>query len=75
MAVPAMDVALKRIAESIQRKKGSFELSLAPDGFALNAGSWRAVKVCGGFIVTLQLSREQVEYLKGQCEEALTKGS
>lgn len=75
MTVPAMDEALKRIVDSIQRKKGSFELSQAPEGFSLNAGSWRAIKVCGGFIVTLQLSREQVEYLKGQCEEALAKGS
>jgi hypothetical protein len=70
-----MDEAMKRIVDSIQRKKGSFELAQAPEGFALAAGSWRAVKVCGGFIVTLQLSREQVEYLKGQCEQALAKGS
>lgn len=75
MSVPAMEEALKRIADSIQKKKGSFELALAPEGFVLAAGSWRAVKVCGGFIVTLELSRKQVEYLKGQCEEALAKGS
>jgi len=76
MTVPAMDEALKRINESIQRKKGSFELTLTPDGrFALNVGSWRAVKVRGGFIVCLELSKEQVEYLKRQCEDVLARGS
>lgn len=70
-----MDDALKRIVDSIQRKKGSFELAQAPEGFALAAGSWRAVKVNGGFIVTLQLSREQIGYLKDQCEKALAKGA
>lgn len=76
MAVPTLDVALKRINESIQRKKGSFELAKAPEGsFALSAGSYQAVKVDGGFIVCIRLSREQVEYLKGQCEEALAQGN
>jgi hypothetical protein len=73
MTVPTMDEALKRINDSIQRKKGSFELAQAPEGFALAAGSWRAVKVNGGFIVCIQLSKDQVEYLKGQCEAALAK--
>jgi hypothetical protein len=73
MAIPAMDEALKRIHESIQRKKGSFELVQAPDGFALAAGSHRAVKVDGGFIICIKLSKEQVEYLKRQCEEALAQ--
>jgi hypothetical protein len=75
MTVPAMDEALKKIHESIQRKKGSFELAKAPEGFALAAGSWRAIRVDGGFIICLQLSREKVEYLKGQCEEALAKNA
>lgn len=80
MTVPALDVALKRINESITRKKGAFELAQAPDGsFALSAGSHQAVRVSspehGGFIVCIRLSKEQVEYLKGQCEEALAQGN
>jgi hypothetical protein len=78
MTIPTMDVALKKISESIERKKGSFELSLCPDSpaaFALSAGSYRAVKVPDGFIVSIRLSRDQVEYLKRQCEEALARGA
>lgn len=65
--------ALKTINESIQRKKGAFMLAQAPDGLALAVGSYRAVKVDGGFIICIKLTREQVEYLKSQCEEALAQ--
>lgn len=73
MPIPPMDEGLKTIYQSIQRQKGSFELVQAPDGFALATGSHRAVKVEGGFIVCIKLPREQVEYLKAQCEEALAQ--
>lgn len=73
MPIPEMQEALDRIQESIDRKKGSFEISSVPggDGFSLSIGSYQAVKLPGGFIICLKLSREQLEYLKGQCEEAL----
>lgn len=73
--IPTMDEGLKRINDSIGRKKGSFEIVPVGNGFGLAVGSYRAVKVPDGFIVTLRLSAEQLEYLKGQCEEALAKGS
>lgn len=73
MAIPMMEEALKRIHGSIQRKKGSFEVSRVEDGFGLEVGSHQAVRVSGGFIICLRLSKEQLEYLKAQCEEALAQ--
>ena len=74
MAIPTMDEAVQRINRSIERKKASFELIQIPKGnFGLAVGSYRAVKVRDGFVVSMRLSIEQMEYLKGQLEEALAQ--
>lgn len=75
----SLAAGLREIASAIGRRKGTFVLApTSPDDavqnpFALAVGSWRAVQVDGGFIVTLGLSREQVEKLRTMCDEALTK--
>lgn len=70
--------AMLAIADSITRKKGTFDLVAAPPGesqpFSLVAGSFRAVKVPGGFAVVLGLSRDKVQALRDQCD-LLLKGS
>lgn len=73
MPIPTMADALKRIHESIQRKKGSFEIASVEDSFSLSVGSYQAVKLPDGFIISLKVSKEQLEYLKQQCEEALAQ--
>lgn len=65
------------IAGAIGRKKATFVLARTPQvpgashPFTLAAGSWRAVKLDGGFVVTLGMSHEQVRYLRDVCKELL----
>ena len=68
-----MDKAVLSINESIQRKKAAFELAYVPGGFGLAVGSYRAVKVEDGFIISMLLTIEKMEYLKSQLEEALAQ--
>lgn len=73
MTIPKMEDALLSINKSIERKKASFEVARIEGGFGLAAGSYQVVKVSDGFIVSMRLTREKLEYLKSQCEEALAQ--
>ena len=73
MTIPKMGDALMSIYGSIERKNASFEVARVEDGFGLAVGSHRAAKVPGGLIISMRLSRERLEYLKAQCEEALAE--
>lgn len=73
MAIPKFEDALVNLTQSIERKKASFEVVRVEDGFGLAAGSYRAIKIPDGFIISMRLSRERLEYLKAQCEEALAE--
>ncbi len=77
----ALSAGLRAIVEALERGEGSFVLERAApsDGmtqpFALAVGSIRGVHVDGGLLLTLGLSREQVERLREMCDEALVGSS
>ena len=68
---------LRDITDSISRKKGSYGVAFNPNTtevpapFALAAGSWRAINVKRGFIVSMALSRDQLTQLRDDCNELL----
>lgn len=72
-----MQEATKDIIASIARQKGSFAVTKSPTNaptakpFTLTAGSWRAVLVAGGYMVSLGLSREQLAMLRDECDALL----
>lgn len=70
-----MQDALNEICASIRRGKGTFAVTPSPleqvKPFSLTVGSIRAVQVPDGFIITLGLSRDQVEKLREMCDELL----
>lgn len=64
------------IASSISRKKASFAVTLNPDvadpaPFALIAGASKIVEVPGGYIVSMNMKRSQLEALRDSCNELL----
>lgn len=68
------------IMESIRRGKGSFNLSESPEqgaarSFALSTGSSEHVDVPGGVIISIALSREQLEGLRDACDDLLKRGN
>lgn len=71
MEIPTFEEALANLNQSIERKKASFEVVRVEGGFGLAVGSYRGIKVADGLIISMRLSREKLEYLKAQCEEAL----
>ena len=79
MSVPSMRDGVNVVAESIGRGKGTFVLArtVPSDGaskpFALAAGSINVIRVNGGFMVSIGLSRKQVEALRSMCDEALAE--
>lgn len=79
MTALSMREAVTAIAASIGRGKGTFALARAvpSDGiskpFVLATGSINATRVNGGFMVTIGLSREQVEVLRTMCDDALAE--
>jgi len=74
-----MRESVTAIAASIGRGKGTFVLARTEpsDGaskpFNLAAGSINAVRVNGGFMVSIGLSRQQVEGLRAMCDEVLAE--
>jgi hypothetical protein len=65
-----------QILASIKRGKGSFNVSENPKPsvvrpFALTVGSVNRVEVPGGVFVSVDMSREQLEKLRGMCDELL----
>lgn len=63
--------SLQRIASAIGRGKGGFTLGTVSGKASLALGAPTAVKLDGGFVVMLGLSREQVEELRELCNETL----
>ena len=67
------------VREGVERRKGRFALTTPPEGTgsaaSLICGSYRAnmLEGSGGFIVILGLSRDQVEYLRSQCQAILDR--
>jgi len=72
-----MRQALDEIRSSIGRGKGTFAVSRMPAGqgkpFSLSVGSIRVVRVDGGFVISLGLSRDQVAKLRAMCDEMLAE--
>ncbi len=72
---------LQAIAEALGRGKGTFVLArtVATDGisnpFVLAVGSIRSVRINKGFMITIGLSREQLEALRTMCDETLAEQS
>jgi len=71
MALETLAEGLKRIYAAIGRKKGGFCLTTEKQIPVLAVGSWRAVEVEGGFVVTLQLDHEKLLRLRQDCDELL----
>lgn len=70
---------LKRIAESIGRHKGTFSIArtdpraggLMSSPFSLSLGAPNVVKVTGGTIVSLGLTKERLRELRDACDALL----
>ncbi len=70
--------ALRAICDSISRKKASFAVTPNPDAidpapFALQAGASKIIKVNGGYIVAMNMKREQLVKLRDSCNELLER--
>lgn len=68
--------AMKDIEASVDRKKASMAITLglnadSPRPFIVSAGSFQALKISGGYIVTFNLDREQLVELRDVCNELL----
>jgi hypothetical protein len=69
---------LFQIIGSIQRRKGSFNVSESPGSnkarpFAVAVGAPSAIDVPGGMIVSVDMSREQLEKMRDACDELLKR--
>lgn len=81
MSVGTYKEALLTIVATIQRKRSTFAITKADPTaktqfghevpFALTAGSDKVVKVAGGFVVSMSISREQLQKLRDTCDELL----
>ena len=73
---PVPDVLLP-ILDSISRRKANFGVCVAPQGtgqpFWLQAGSFQAVRVNGGFVVCMGLTRERLTELRDDCNALLAQ--
>lgn len=68
--------AVLDIASSVGRKKASFAVTPNPKTgdpapFALHAGASKIVKVDGGYVVSMNVRRDQLEKLRDECNELL----
>jgi hypothetical protein len=63
------------IGEAISRQKAAFDITHSPESgarpFLLLAGSYRAAKNGRGYIISMSLSREQLQALRALCSELL----
>lgn len=69
---------LVEIADGVRRGKARFSLALttkkaaygtAP--FTLSIGAPRTIQIPGGFIISLGMRRDQLEFLRDRCSELL----
>lgn len=69
--------ALAEVGATVNRGKGTFIASLGPDNhakpFALSVGAPTSVRIPGGRVVSVSLSREQARFLRDQLDELLDK--
>lgn len=72
--IPSLSDALVDIHGSIRRKKAAFDLVMEGPEFILVAGSFRAVQLPEGTLVTMSVNREQLQLLRARCNELLAKG-
>jgi hypothetical protein len=84
--IETMKEGLLRVAEAISREKGNFYLArtdlkelarVQPENepsrnlFSLGVGSYSVVKIRGGYIASVGLSRERLVSLRDLCDELL----
>lgn len=68
--------AIETVHAAMRRQSGSFAVTPdpeRPDGFALVAGHFRAVRVAEGTIITLRLNRAQLEHLRDEAAHLLSE--
>jgi|WetSurMetagenome_2_1015567.scaffolds.fasta_scaffold851647_2 hypothetical protein len=68
------EMGLNRIAQHIREGSGSFDLARNPKdraSFALSAGSHHSIQMDRGMMVSIVLSRGQLQQLRDKCNELL----
>ena len=66
--------AVQTIAGAIRKRQGAYILARGANErapFALLLGAPGAIKVMGGSVISLGLTKEQIEGLRDQCQRAL----